>query len=158
MRKRIAGLKRAEPDGPSNAGWLSLEDLATVEVSSEDPDFPIEGALAFDDAPGWRASQTGEQKIRIIFDTPLWVQHIQVSFHEAVSERTQEFFLRWSPAGGKVSNEIIRQRWNFSPEGSTTETEDYSVNLENLSVLELAIVPDISRREVIASLATLRVK
>jgi hypothetical protein len=58
--------------------------------------------------PGWRASQTGDQEIRIIFDTPLWVRHIQLRFQEAVSERTQEFSLRWSPAGGKVSNEIVR--------------------------------------------------
>jgi hypothetical protein len=158
MRKRIVGRKGAEPDGPSNAGWLGLEQLATVEVSSEHPDFPIDGALTCDDGPGWRASQTGDQEIRIIFDTPLWVHHIQLRFHEAVSERTQEFSLRWSPAGGKVSTEIVRQQWNFSPEGSITETEDYLVNLENLSVLELAIVPDISRREVTASLATLRVK
>jgi hypothetical protein len=157
MRKRIVGRNDAEPDSP-NACWLGLEQITTVEVSSEHPDFPIEGALTGDDTRGWRASQTGEQEIRIIFDTPIWIHRIQLRFHEKVTERTQEFSLRWSPAGGKVTTEIVRQRWNFSPEGSTTETEDYAVNLENLSVLELAIVPDVSRREVIASLASLRMK
>lgn len=158
MRKRIMGRKDAEPQDPSDSGWLGLEQLATVEVSSEHPDYPIEGALTPGDSRGWRASQTGNQEIRIIFDTPLRVHEIQLRFHEPVCERTQEFFLRWSPAGSQVTTEIVRQQWNFTPDGSTTEAEDYLVNLENLSVLELAIVPDISRREVTASLATLRMK
>jgi hypothetical protein len=158
MRKRIVRRKGAGPHGPSNPGWLGLEQLATVEVSSEDPDFPIEGALTGDDGPGWRASQTGDQEIRIIFDTPLRVRHIQLRFHEAVFERTQEFSLHWSPAGCEVRTEIVRQRWNFSPGGSTTETEDYLVNLDNLSVLELSMVPDVNRRDVIASLASWRIK
>lgn len=157
MRKRIMGRKGADPGGQSNAGWLDLEKLATVEVSSEHPDFPIEGALTREDGPGWRASQTGEQQIRIIFDTPRSVHRIQLRFHDAASERTQEFSLRWSPAGRTESTEIVRQQWTFSPEGSITEAEDYAVSLENLSVLELTIVPDTSRREVIASLAALRV-
>jgi uncharacterized protein (DUF736 family) len=123
--------------------------LASIAVGAEHPDFPIEGALTREDGPGWRASQTGEQQIRIIFDTPLWVHRIQLRFHDAASERTQEFSLRWSPVGGTESTEIVRQQWTFSPEGSITEAEDYAVNLENLSALELAIVPDFSFRNLI---------
>jgi hypothetical protein len=157
MRKRIVGVETSELRELSEAGWLGLEELATVEVSSEDPDFPIEGAL-IPDGSGWRAAQPGQQQIRLIFDTPHCLRRIQLRFHDAGLERTQEFSLCWSPAEGRESRHIVRQQWNFSPKGSTTEIEDYEVNLENLSVLELAIVPDKSLRPCIASLAALRVK
>ena len=71
-------------------------------------------------------------------------------------ERTQEFTLRWSPAAGGSAREIVRQQWNFSPTGSTTEIEDYVVDLDAVSVLELAIQPDLSRREAVATLASWR--
>ena len=54
--------------------------------------------------------------------------------------------------------EIVRQQWNFSPPGSTTEIEDYAVSLDAASVLELAIVPDLRRREAVATLASWRVR
>jgi hypothetical protein len=156
MRKRIVGDKAGESGGRPDGGWFHLQELATVEISSEDPEFPIEGAL-IRNGSGWRAAQTGQQLIRLIFDAPLDLRRIQLRFDETACERTQEFTLRWSPAEGKGSTEIARQQWNFSPEGSTTEIEDYAVNLENLSVLELAIVPDKSKRPCVASLASLRV-
>ena len=41
-----------------------------MEVTSEDPSFPIESAFGSNAGPGWRASQGGEQQIRVIFDNP----------------------------------------------------------------------------------------
>jgi hypothetical protein len=58
---------------------------------------------------------------------------------------------------GKASIEIVRQQWNFSPGGSTTELEDHMVNLPHVSALELAIRPDISRSDAVATLASWRV-
>src|SRR6516162_6750385 len=99
MRKRILGTNpsrgRANPDR-----WLDLEQIATVEVTSEDTGFPIDSVFRLDSSPGWRASQKGEQLIRIIFDRPLSVHHIQLCFLEPELERTQEFTIRWSSAGG----------------------------------------------------------
>jgi uncharacterized protein (DUF736 family) len=157
MRKRIAGLHHAQLGGKSDRGWLDLEQIATVEVTSEDPGFPIEAALSSNDGPGWRASQKGEQQIRIIFDEPVSLHRIQLRFNESESERTQEFTLRWWPASGGSSREIVRQQWNFSPAGSITEIEQYAVDLEAVSVLELAIKPDMSGREALATLASWRV-
>jgi hypothetical protein len=91
--------------------------------------------------PGWRASQKGEQKIRIIFDEPMSLRRIQLRFHETESERTQEFTVRLSSAAGGPPQEIVRQQWNFSPTGSTTEVEDYTIDLKAVSVLGLAIHP-----------------
>ena len=156
MRKRITGPRHAKPGGESGQDWLDLEHIATVEVTSEDPSFPIESAIGSKDGPGWRASQAGEQQIRIIFDEPVSLHRIQLRFHEVALERTQEFTLRWAPAAGGSTREIVRQQWNFSPTGSTTEIEDYVVDLDAVSVLELAIHPDLSRRDAVATLASWR--
>jgi hypothetical protein len=52
--------------------------------------------------------------------------------------------------------EAIRQQWNFSPNGSTTETEDYVVDLQAVSILELTIDPDRGAGEAVATLADWR--
>ena len=156
MRKRIVGPHHAQQGGQSDKGWLDLEQIATVEVTSEDLSFPIEYAFGSNDGPGWRASQGGEQQIRIIFDTPVPVHRIELRFHEADCERTQEFILRWLSESAGSATEIVRQQWNFSPTGSTTEIEQYVLNLNAVSVLELAIRPDLRRPEAVASLASWR--
>jgi hypothetical protein len=157
MRKRIVDTRTAVPTAGSDIGWLDLAEIATVEVTSEDPRYPIESAFAVSE-PGWRAGTAGEQEIRLIFDQPISVRRIQLRFAELEIERTQEFVLRWSAAKGGASTEIVRQQWNFSPQGSTEEVEDYTVDLANVSVLELAICPDKSRREGVASLAAFLLK
>jgi hypothetical protein len=152
MRKRIIGTHAAKAHSLSNAQWLDLAQIATVEVTSEDPGFPIESVFT-GNGPGWRASTSGEQQIRLIFDEPISVRRIQLRFEEPGATRTQEFVLRWSGADGGPGAEIVRQQWNFSPDGSITEVEDYTVDLRNLSELELVIRPDISRHREVASLA-----
>ena len=77
-------------------------------------------------------------------------------FVEKEQTRTQEFSLRWSGPGGNAQ-EIVRQQWNFSPEGATEENEDYAVDLPNVDVLELAIRPEIGGAAAFATLAGLRV-
>ncbi len=154
----MVGSRSTQPSGESNRDWLDLEQIATVEVTSEDPSFPIESVFDSRGGPGWRASQKGEQQIRIIFDEPKSLRRIQLRFDETESERTQEFTISWSSAAGGPSKEIVRQQFNFSPAGSTTEMEDYTIDLEDVSVLELAIRPDLSRREAVASLAVWRLR
>ena len=79
-----------------------------------------------------------------------------LAFEETEIERTQEFFLRWSPDGGRSFREIVRQQWNFSPPNTIREVEEYRVELPDVTVLELVIVPDISRGAARASLKSLR--
>src|SRR5581483_1349662 len=69
---------------------------------------------------------------------------------------TQEFVLRWSPDGGRSFREIVRQQWNFSSPNTISEIEQYRVELSDVTVLELVIVPDISRGAARASLKNLR--
>jgi hypothetical protein len=39
--------------------------------------------------------------------------------------------------------EIVRQQWNFSPPNSMREVEEYRVELSDVTVFELVIVPGI---------------
>jgi hypothetical protein len=155
MRKKIVGLPTAGQD-VSNQDWLDLEEIATVEVTSEDPRFPVESAFSSNGGSGWRAAEAGEQQIRIIFDEPVSLRRIQLRFEEPDAERMQEFAIRWSPDPNGQPREIVRQQWNFSPSGSTVEAEDYTVELPGLSVLELTIRPDLSGRKAVATLSSCR--
>jgi hypothetical protein len=136
---------------------MDLGQIATVEVTSEDPAFPIESVFSSKSGPGWRASQKGEQQIRLIFDQAVAVHRIQLQFVEASRDRIQEFTVRWSSADGGAPKEIVRQQYNFSPGGSTSETEDYEVNLDGVSTVELVIKPDLTHNEALATLAAWRV-
>jgi hypothetical protein len=156
MRKRIVGLRHAQPQRESDQGWLDVGQIATVEVTSEAPGCPIEGVFGSEDGRGWRAAGAGEQHIRIIFDEPVSLNRIELRFHEPEYERTQEFMLRWSSASGGLPREIVRQQWNFSPAGSTTEAESYAVSLQAVSVLELVIRPDLRPEGATATLASWR--
>lgn len=156
MRKRIIApgpgeAAAAEPD------WMDLESLAQVEITSEEVGYPIESALIPRMGSGWRAAQPGEQMIRLRFDEPLRLERVRLVFHEDEQERTQEFVLQWSPDGGQSYREIVRQQYNFSPPEAARELEDYDVDLDGVTALELKIVPDISGGSARASLAQLRV-
>ena len=156
MRKRIID-QESQNVVPVDQGWLDLQSLAQVELTSEDAANPIEAALVPDAGLGWRAAQAGEQTIRLLFDELQTVRRIQVLFHEDQQARTQEFVLRWSPDGGRSYREIVRQQYNFSPPGVTREFEDYAVDLTGVTALELRIVPDMSGGDARASVAQLRI-
>lgn len=155
MRKRIIEFEQKE-NADSGQKWLDIEKLAVVEVSSENDAFPIESALLPGEGAGWRASGPGRQVIRLLFDSPQRLQWVRLSFEELEIERTQEIVLRWSKDSGQSYQEIVRQQWNFSPEGATSENENYHVALPAVTVLELSINPDISGKKVFASLKELR--
>ena len=155
MRKRI--IPATSQVAPHlDDGWLDLDIAAKVEVSSEEKDYPVESALVSGERRGWRAADSGTQTIRLIFDEPQKLTRISLVFEESETERTQEFVLRWSPDGGRSFREIVRQQWTFSPPNTTRETEEYHVQLSDVTVLELVIVPDISRGTARASLKSLR--
>ena len=52
----------------------------------------------------------------------------------------------------------MRQQWNFSPPNTSREVEEYQFDLSGVTVLELIIVPDISRGSAHASLKSLRLR
>jgi hypothetical protein len=155
VRKRIIAQTQKKPLSPDQ-DWLNVEELAEVEITSEDAAHPIESALLPGLALGWRAAGPGKQTIRLLFTHPQRLRRIWMNFVEPAAERTQEYVLRWSPDRGQSFQEIARQQWNFSPSGTTNETEDHHVDLPAVTVLELSIIPDISGGNACASLAQWR--
>jgi hypothetical protein len=155
MRKRVF---TPTPQGirPHDEGWIDLDRVASVEVTSEEKDYGIESALVSGDMRGWRAAGPGTQTIRLIFDHPQRLRRISLVFEENETKRTQEFVLRWSADGGRSFREIVRQQWNFSPPDTVREVEEYQVELSDVTVLELVIAPDNSGGAARASLKSLR--
>jgi hypothetical protein len=155
MRKRLIS---SIPQGrvPFDTGGLELANLGMVEITSEDEAHPIEWALQLGETRGWRSAEPGPQTIRLLFDHPQKLKRIWLVFEETEIQRTQEFVLQWSPDHGRSFREIVRQQWNFSPPGTVRETEDYTVELSDVTVLELRILPNQGGGAARASLASLR--
>ena len=154
MRKRLI-TPRPETVRPRGEGWLDVERAAIVEITSEDRNFPVESAFVSKEAQGWRAAMAGTQTIRLIFDQPQRLKQISLVFEEKEIPRMQEFVLRWSSDGGSSFREIVRQQWNFSPPETIREVEQYQVELSNVTVLELTVVPNTSGGSARASLKSL---
>ena len=156
MRKR--NIPPARPIAQSDRDHrLDLNTAALVEVTSEEKDYPIESALIPGESKGWRAAEPGTHTIRLIFDQPQKLKRISLAFEETKAHRTQEFVLRWSTEREGKLHEIVRQQWNFSPPHTTTEVEEYCVDLSEVTVLEMTITPDISGGLARASLSSLAI-
>jgi hypothetical protein len=109
MRKRL--ITAVPPVGPrTQQNWFDLRTAATVEVTSETKDHPVESALLLSETCGWHAARPGTQIIRLLFDRPLKVKRISLVFEETENTRTQEFVLRWSSDWGRSFREIVRQQ------------------------------------------------
>ena len=136
-------IKRIRPDTPSVAReeWRNLDDEVEVELTSEDPDWPIERALLGQATSGWRAKAPGPQTIRLAWPAPISIRRIRLVFEERSHARTQEFVVRAATSDGE--REIVRQQFTFSPPGTTVQREEYATNLDGVSRLELAIAPPI---------------
>jgi hypothetical protein len=152
MRKHIINATEPNPTGTSQE-WLNLEEIARVEVSSEDSQYPIESAFKHGEGPGWRAGRPGRQTIRLLFDEPKDLRRISLRFSEPQVERTQQFTLRWADSQTGPLRDIVRQQWNFNPRNSTMEVEDYKVDLRHVLALELTIDPDLGKNQAFAALA-----
>lgn len=67
MRKRIIS-QATQGIIPPEEDWLDLENSALAELTSEDVAHPIESALNPGVGSGWRASEPGQQTVRLLFD------------------------------------------------------------------------------------------
>lgn len=155
MRKRIINKSSIE-SSPTDRRWLNIEHLASVEITSEEAEHPIESALILAETQGWRAAEAGKQTIRLLFNQPVALRRIYLLFQEDKFERTQEFVLCWSQSDVESCQEIVRQQYTFAPSGTTQEIEDYTVNLNGVKMLEMAIMPDIRGGDARASLQAMR--
>ncbi|PIQ40560.1 MAG: hypothetical protein COW58_05205 [Thalassolituus sp. CG17_big_fil_post_rev_8_21_14_2_50_53_8] len=152
MRKRIIE-SDSKVVSASEHHWLDLQEIAEVEITSEDVAHPIESAFVAGSDSCWLAASSGEQTLRLLFDAPQRLTMIRLLFQEEHQQRTQEFALRSSSDGGTTYHDIAHQQYNFNAPDSIRQLEDYAVDLNGVNALELCITPDISGGTARASLA-----
>ena len=121
-----------------------------MELTSEDPDRPIERALVDQGTSGWRADAPGPQSICLAWPAPTSLRRIRLVFEEHSHARTQEFVIRAATSEGV--REILRQQFTFSPPGTSVQREEYATRLDGVLRIELAIVPAIDGGSAVATL------
>ena len=145
IRKRI--VRDACPTSPLDTELpaLDIPAIATVIVSSEETDHPIEHVFDGQQGPGasrWRAAVPGEQCVIINFDTPQTLHQLVLDIEEPDVSRTQELLLSVSSDGGRTYRDVVRQEYNFSPPGTTYERETWALNTDRVTHLAIRITPD----------------
>jgi len=159
LRKQLLGLP---PDAPAAAaGQKDIASIATVLMTSEVADHPIENLFDGRGGPGgsrWVAAEPGEQTVVLAFDTPQTIRTIGLEVEEREAGRTQELQVAVSRDGGRTYEELIRQEYTFSPSGATFERERWSVSVDGITHLRLVIKPDKGDRTRRATLTSLVVR
>ena len=143
LRKLIITPHTASPD--ATTGEIDIAAVATVQVTSESPEHPID--QVFDDhrGPGgtrWIAGEPGQQTVILAFDDPQTINQILIEVEEPAVARTQELQLSLSCDGGRTYRELLRQEFNFSPPGTTFEREKWTVSAQGVTHLRHVIKPD----------------
>ena len=116
---------------PFQKGDLPIESVATVYVSSEEADHPIECVFDEQRGPGgtrWVAGEDGEQVVIVAFDAPQTINQVALEIEECHIYRTQEIQLAVSKNGGVAYEELRRQEFNFSPDSTTFEREEWTIS------------------------------
>ena len=136
--------------GTTDAQWLDLDRVAEVAI--------IAGGRRLARVGGsWSAESPGEQTIEIRFHQRTPIRRLRVVSSELTESRTQEMTVWVSLRGGERHQEVVRQQFNFSPNGATEEVEEYTLQLEEVSTIQLRIVPSIDGRSTMARVSDLRV-
>ena len=143
LRKQI--IKAQEEPSTPTPGAIDIAAVATVLVTSEAPEHPIDHAFDGSRGPGgtrWIAGEPGEQTLTLAFDAPQAIRRVALEVEEPEVARTQELQLSVSQDGGQTYKEVVRQEYNFSPPGTTFKREDWEVNADAVTHLRLSIKPD----------------
>jgi len=136
---------------------LDIPAIATVIVSSEKTDHPIEHAFDGQRGSGasrWLAAVPGEQCLIINFDTPQMLHQLVLDIEEPDVSRTQELLLSVSSDGGRTYRDVVRQEYNFSPPGTTYERETWALNTDRITHLAIRITPDKGAQAALATLTS----
>jgi hypothetical protein len=143
LRKQII---KGLPEAPATMpGQIDVAAVATVRVTSEDPEHPVNHAFDGHRGPGgsrWVAGEPGDQTLILAFDAPQAIHRVALEVEETEVARTQELQLSVSTDGGRTYRELVRQEYNFSPPGTTFEREDWAVDSDAVSHIRLVIKPN----------------
>ena len=143
LRKQILTEQTSTPG--RQPGEKDVVALATVMVTSETADHPVDNAFDGRRGPGgslWMAGEPGDQTLIVAFDTPQTLRKISLEVEEREVSRVQELALALSSDGGQTYREVVRQEYNFSPTGATFEREEWTVIADGITHVRLWIRPD----------------
>jgi hypothetical protein len=143
LRKQIIRPSTATP--ALMPGEIDIAAVATVRVTSEAPEHPVDFAFDHHRGPGgnrWIAGEPGEQTLILAFDAPQAIRRVVLEVEEPGVARTQELQLAVSHDGAQTYRELPRQEYNFNPQDTTFEREDWEVTAEGVTHLRLQIKPD----------------
>src|SRR5687768_15853714 len=110
LRKQL--LQPKESHGSGNE--ISIADTATLLVTSELPDHPIDHICDGQRGPGstrWIAGQAGDQTVILAFDAARNINTVGLEIEEREVSRTQELTLATSRDGGQTYREVLRQEF-----------------------------------------------
>jgi len=158
LRKHVGKDLLAAP-APSHAA-KDIEALATVFVTSEASDHPVERLFDASGGPGgtrWVAGADGEQTLTLAFDTPQTIREVSVEAEERDLSRTQVLCVSFSEDGGRTFRERVRQEFTFSP-GTTFEREVWSMPAAEVTHLRVTVKPDKGNAPGRASLTSLTIR
>src|SRR5215217_7362379 len=103
LRKQI--IKPSHTPPAPMPGEIDIAAVATVLVTSEDPEHPVDHAFDGRRGPGgsrWVAGEPGEQAVILAFDAPQAVRRVALEVEETEVARTQELQLAVSCDGGQT--------------------------------------------------------
>jgi hypothetical protein len=140
---------------------IPIGSLATVFVSSEEIDHPIDYVFDQQRGPGgtcWIAGEDGEQIVILAFDTPQTIDQVAIEVEEPNVYRTQEIQLAVSKDGGVTYRELRRQEFNFSPDSTTFEREEWTISEQDITHVRLWIKPDKGGKDCRATLTSISLR
>jgi len=159
LRKHL--LKDSPEAFVSGRGEKDIAVLATVLVTSEAADYPIDHAFDSHGGPGgsrWVAGEPGAQQLVLAFDVPQALHTLHLEVEEREVSRTQEISVAISHDGGDTYQVLLRQEYTFSPPGTTFEREEWAITAEGVTHLQLVITPDKGGTPCQATLTTLALR
>jgi hypothetical protein len=156
LRNLIIKPHTASPDAITDE--IDIAAVATVLVTSEAPDHPIDQVFDLDQGrrgAHWIAGEPGEQMVTLAFAAPQTINQILLEVEQPDFARTQELHLSLPCDGGRTYRELLRQEFNFSPPGTTFEREKWTISVQGVTHLRLVIKPDKGEKSCRAKLTSL---
>jgi hypothetical protein len=145
--------------GEEDERALDVPALATILVTSEDPEHPVDHIFSRHEGGHgrkWVAAEVGKQCLIIDFDKPQTLRGITIEIIEEEKSRSQELIVSVSDDGGKTYRDLFCQQFNFSPPGTTREKEQWLVPEQRITHLRFWLDPDKNGGDAKATVTSLR--